>query len=195
MGTHCVHCVIKRQKITKHQNRIFYSPSGCNLAFYSRQLLGHIVAHNAGYSDRLAWSVCLSVCLFVYWAQPWAVQKRLNRSNAVWRGGLLWPKESPIRWGCTWAPHGEYDWTICAAARTRAGAIITVATVVIFVDRQQRKQLYRCGVATSSSHRYRVVKWPRCLLQLDCGYNTIKHCDKTATTSHATKPVLSHATF
>ena len=60
------------------------------------------------YSDDVAWSVCLSVCLLRSRCAPVTLQKRINRSTR----GL---EEAFARWRCILAPAGEYDGSMCMA--------------------------------------------------------------------------------
>jgi len=58
-------------------------------------------------TDGVAWSVCRSVTIMNP-AKTWT-----NQDN-IWVE--LWtrmgPKEACVRWGCTLAQPGEYDWTV-----------------------------------------------------------------------------------
>jgi len=53
--------------------------------------------------------VCLRmyVCLSVCWSQPWALQKRMNRSRCRLGYGVRWDKKPCIRWGPRYPPGKE----------------------------------------------------------------------------------------
>jgi len=59
-------------------------------------------------TDEVARSVCRSIGL----SRSWVLQKRLNRSRCRLGCELRWVKDAIIRWGCTLALPGEYDWTV-----------------------------------------------------------------------------------
>jgi len=45
-------------------------------------------------------------------ALTWAVQKRLNRLTFPLGCRLGWAQGTTVRWVCTLAPPGEYDWSV-----------------------------------------------------------------------------------
>ena len=58
--------------------------------------------------DRVAWSVCRSVCL----PRSWALQKQLNWSRFLLGCGLGWARGTKYYIGCTLTQPGEYEWTV-----------------------------------------------------------------------------------
>jgi len=62
-------------------------------------------------TDGVAWSVCRSVCRSVcHNHEP--CKSRWTDRHVVWVVDSGEPREACVRWGCTLAQPGKYDWTV-----------------------------------------------------------------------------------
>jgi len=77
----------------------------CNFCYLKNVIRLHCYAKRKTQPTVIdvAWCVCASVC----WIQPWAVQKRMNRSKCHSGYGLEWAQGTMYyRWGPA-SPHGK----------------------------------------------------------------------------------------